>query len=294
MIDNRIASIDFLLSRTMTLGTGLLCVAVGLLATGCGGAPVDSAGEEEGIGQTEQALDGVINSLQVYDGRVDVGLNNLYNYTNPYYNIKWGVLGSPLTTATNYGGLFSVNGLSAGAPYTFSARACDGYAWGWGNTCSAWTTPTTAFLPYAGSSWGYSANYPVDGLATAWGAGYFPNNGANVKLPLCSALGNGGQYLGYWYDGGCSIGYGGALHTYPTAQVLLNVPGNAVWNSYSHGFLPHGALKGGYVDGNALYACQTSYQGAYVPGWTAGDGCNIGWGGGYYNAPASASKILCL
>ena len=304
MIDYRNVSAASSPPGRSTRGRGALSLALEVLGAlglfalaGCSAAPVDAtAGDdaEESLGQASEALGVIIDGVQVVSGRVTFALNNVYSYANPYYNIRWGIVGGSLTTTTIYGATFAMDGLVAGASYTFAAQACDGYAWGWGNTCSAWATPVTVFMPYAGSTWAYSAAYPTGGLPAAWGAGYYVNNGANVALPLCSALGTGGQYLGYWYDGGCSLGYGGAPYTYPNAQVLLNVPASATWSAYTNGFVPHGALRGGYYGGSSLYACRASYLGAYVPGWTTGGACNITWNGAYYAAPASASQILCF
>jgi hypothetical protein len=299
MIKSRIASTTAPRQKGAALASWFCAGASGLmlLSAGCGGAPVETLEGEESVGHTEQAVTGsVLDYVKTIDHRFELGLNNINGYAQPYYNIRYGILGAQQSTATNYGGRFYLDGATAGVPYTFSARACNGYGWGggWGSSCTDWSAPYDAFVPYAGSKWGYSDTIGADGIAAAWGAGYYPDNGANVALPICSAYGDGDQYLGYWNAGGCSVGYGGDLFTYPSAQVLLEVPSSAYWSPYSYGVTPHSAMKGGYYQGRPLYSCRTLYQGAYVPGWTSGNACTIGWDGGYYMAPSSASQILCF
>jgi Protein of unknown function (DUF3421) len=299
MINNRIASTASPHAKSAALAPWFCggALAVIMVCGGCGGAPAEALEGEENVGQTEQAVLGsVLDYVNTCDRGFELGLSNVYSYKRPYYDIRYGILGSPLSAATSYGAQFYVDSPALGAPYTFSARACDGYAWGggYGNPCSDWSAPSIALKAYPGSSWQYSGAVDADVLAGAWGAGYYPVDGANVPLPICSAYADGGQYLGYWYNGACGLGYGGAVYTLPSAQVLLSVPSNAYWSPYSYGFIPHNAMRGGYLGGSSLYSCRTLYQGAYVPGWTSGYGCNIAWEGGYYTAPASASEILCF
>lgn len=300
MIKNQIASTTAPGQRSAALAPWFCYVASGLmlLSAGCGGAPAETLEGEESVGQSEQAVTGsVLDYVKTTDRRIELGLNNINGYAQPYYNIRYGILGSAQqSTVTNYVGRFYLDGASPGVPYTFSARACNGFGWGggWGTTCTDWSAPYDTFIPQAGSKWGYSDTIGADGIAAAWSAGSYQDNGSDVPLPICSVYGDGDQYLGHWNTGNCNVGYGGALHAYPSAQVLLDVPANAYWSPYAFGVAPHTAMKGGYYQGRALYACRTLYQGALVPGWTYGNGCNIGWEGGYYTAPATASQILCF
>lgn len=63
-------------------------------------------------------------------------------------------------------------------------------------------------------------------------------------------------------------------------QEEANTVGGVSWVSASNGYVPSGAIPGGYEsNGSTLYICRTFYNNGLHPGKVVGSNCNIGWGG---------------
>ncbi len=295
MVENRTPIAAPLPPRLSARRAGLSLFALGLLvsASGCASAVGDAGDEPESVGQTSQALGGIVSFLNTYtNGRIELGLQHAL-YNKGFFNVKYGLGGGAFSTTTNYNGLFAIDGAPAGAPYTFFARECDGAVYSpWSAQCSPWTQGYTAFVPYAGTTWASFPGCGADGLAGAYGVGSYLVDGVQTPLSLCSAFDGGSQYIGYFDGGACNYGASGLAYSAAAAQVLLTVPSGATWRPYSYGLVPHTALRAGWYNNAPLYACRTQLQGAYVPGWTYGDTCNVSWAGRFHAAPASASNVL--
>jgi hypothetical protein len=56
-------------------------------------------------------------------------------------------------------------------------------------------------------------------------------------------------------------------------------PAGFRWVFATNGYVPSGAIVGGWEQGRTLYVCRTWYGGGVHPGKVVGNNCNIGWGG---------------
>lgn len=56
-------------------------------------------------------------------------------------------------------------------------------------------------------------------------------------------------------------------------------PAGLSWVFATDGYVPPGAIPGGWEPGRTLYICHGWYQGGLHPGKIVGRNCNIGWGG---------------
>ena len=101
-------------------------------------------------------------------------------------------------------------------------------------------------------------------------------NGPRAKLHICRGFYQGGVHPGKLSRGVCHIGWGGsevALTQYEvlTSQVSLQ------WLTAGHGFLPRGAIEGGYQHDGPLFICQANYRGNVLPGKAYNNVCNVAW-----------------
>ena len=80
-----------------------------------------------------------------------------------------------------------------------------------------------------------------------------------------------------WALGTCwLVGLASLVIAAPSAQ---GQPAGFSWNFATNGFVPSGAIVGGWEPGRTLYVCHGWYGGGLHPGKIVGNNCNIGWGG---------------
>lgn len=103
------------------------------------------------------------------------------------------------------------------------------------------------------------------------------SNGA--PLYICQAKHNGGVHPGKIVNGNCNITYAGIEIVKPKYQVLVSTtPLN--WVKAGGGFVPPGAVPGGYENGHPLFICKAKYaDGSVHPGKIVGNTCNYGYAG---------------
>jgi hypothetical protein len=263
------------LPRRAAVSSSLIGLTVALAGSGvgCGPAPSGQIEGMESVGAVAQADGSIIGGVNQYEDRIDLALN--HQGYDSYWNVQWGLMGSKPKVSPNYTGTFSVYHPTVGGLYNFAAQDCAGVPWTpWAGSCSEWSPGTSAFYAHKGTNWAYAPNLSGDWTSTAYYGGYYTANSTLNQLPLCSGYVDKGMYPGYWANNTCNIGLSGSVHTDANAYVLTSLYQSATWAPLTAGHLPASAVPLGYDGANSLYACRTPYLDGYLPGWTAGTGCN--------------------
>ncbi|MDC3962439.1 DUF3421 domain-containing protein [Polyangium jinanense] len=98
-------------------------------------------------------------------------------------------------------------------------------------------------------------------------------------LYICHGWYEGGLHPGKIVGQNCNIGWGGREVLLNAYEVLVGDPGRVQWVDASNGWIPPGAVSGGYESGRpSLYICRAQYRG-WQPGKVVGENCNFGYGG---------------
>jgi len=98
-----------------------------------------------------------------------------------------------------------------------------------------------------------------------------------------------GKVIGGGNETMCNYGWGGAeIVEKGRFRILVTLP-SLSWVAYD-GSIPGNAVVGGQENGNSLYVCRASYEGAMHAGKVIGTNCNIGWGG--REIEASSFEVL--
>lgn len=270
---------------TSASSTWLLLGALGLLvtATGCGGSPAS------GIGGESVGAAALADSSSIF---VSYGISQHHfkgtlkhnDHNNGMFGLKYGMKGGSSKTTYTYDTNVDFDGFIPGASYDFTGTDCGSAPWGYGGSCDPWSAPMSLYSPADGTLWSACADGCTDLIGSAYQAGtYYGADGSLASVPLCAGAYGDGTYLGYYQDGGCNIGVGGAVYSVQDPYLLMDPGQGSAFTPISQGAVPYG-VQAGYANGAGLYACLGSLDGASVPGWWGGDGCNVaGLDGSFHN-----------
>jgi len=130
-----------------------------------------------------------------------------------------------------------------------------------------------------GLSWIFATNGEVPAGAIVGGSE------PGRVLYICHGWYQGGLHPGKIVGANCNIGWGGREILLNSYEVLVGNPGRVQWIDASHGFVPEGAISGGYEPGRPnLYICRATHHG-WHPGKIVGQNCNFGYGGNEIVSP---------